>query len=215
VTTTGRSAAIRGLLATPLLAATMPGAARACAGGEAVVRVAVEAPPPTIRRERDVPGLGFMGQMGAVAGSAGRRIVGLTEPDFRFEIDRLALGGRPGCWFPTRIQVTLAVFQTVHLARLRRGGPFHEAAVLEHEMQHVGFNRSAVGEAAASLRATLPGLVPSQARSRGEAHARLAEAIGTSIDEAGLAAVAEAQLEHQRIDSEASFRTIWERCGGR
>lgn len=193
----------------------MPGAARVCAVGEPAVRVAIEAPPPTIRREQDVPGLSSMAQMGTVDGGRGRRIVGLTEPDFRFEIDRLELGGRPGCWSPKRIHVTLAVFQTVHLARLRWGGPCHEAAVLEHEMQHVGFNRAAVGEAAVRLRATLPGLAPSGARSHREAHARLAEAIGASIDRAGLAAVAEALVEHQRIDSEESFAGIWERCGGR
>lgn len=144
-------------------------------------------------------------QLGSQHSRAGR-VLGLTKVQFSYRVGPLrflpATVGPTVCLYPARIQVQLQSRQEVLVVRTSDAGSCWDKAILEHEMQHVGYNNEAIAAAAGRLRQRLTGLAaPVEGRSTKQAAQELAQEIGATVAQALTESVDAARIHHAELDA--------------
>lgn len=149
------------------------------------------------------------------------RVLGLTTAEFRFTVPRLsvesvAAGSHGACLRPAEIAVELEATQKVYVVRAQGALPCWDAAILEHELQHVGFNNEAVARTAELLKPRLDALAEGSGTPGTDAEAAgraLVEAVQRLVREAAREALAEAATRHASIDTPRAYTQVQRRCG--
>jgi nucleotide-binding universal stress UspA family protein len=188
---------------------------------EPTIRVrAQETPDPPVDRTLNVVELTQQAQKAGSTHGQATRVVGLTTVEFRFTIETLRVAGIPKgnriCAVPIEIDIELAALQSVFVVAASHANPCWDAAILEHEMQHVAFNNAAVRRAAATLDPEVQKLGradPVAAKSLEEASQRYAKRIDRLVKAASKSALGEARKMHKSIDTPRAYIAVRRRCG--
>ncbi|SNB61649.1 hypothetical protein SAMN07250955_102315 [Arboricoccus pini] len=143
-------------------------------------------------------------QLGSQHSRAGR-VLGLTKVRFSYRVGPIrfaaAMDGSTLCLHPSDIKVQLQAAQEVLIVKTSDAGSCWDAAILEHEMKHVGYNNQVVRQAAGILPPrlrTISGIV------HGNDTQKLAEALAKRISDIVAQALTEgvdaARTRHAEYD---------------
>lgn len=145
-------------------------------------------------------------QLGSQHSRAGR-VLGLTKVRFSYRVGpiRFAAASMDGgtlCLHPSDIKLQLQAAQEVLIVKTSDAGSCWDAAILEHEMQHVGYNNQAVRQAASvlppRLRAVFGIVHGNDTRKQAQV---LAKRIGDIVAQALTEAVDAARTHHAELDA--------------